>query len=53
MKKFYILSDEHGNLKAVQEGLKKAGYDENNKDQFLISAGDCFDRGDESLELYQ
>ena len=23
MKKFYILSDEHGNLKAVQEGLKK------------------------------
>lgn len=53
MKKFYILSDEHGNLKAVQEGLKKAGYDENNKDHFLISAGDCFDRGDESLELYQ
>ena len=52
MKKFFILSDEHGNFKAVQEGLKSAGYDENNENHFLISAGDIFDRGTESLELY-
>lgn len=52
MKKFFILSDEHGNFKAIQEALWEAEYDENNPEHFLVSAGDCFDRGDDSAEIY-
>lgn len=52
MKKLFVFSDVHGQLSALQTSLKQAGYDRSNPDHLLISLGDLFDRGRESLGVY-
>lgn len=52
-KKIFAISDIHGDYKALIEGLKNSGFDENNEDHLLISLGDAFDRGSESLAVYE
>lgn len=51
-KKIFAVSDIHGDYEALISSLKEAGYDENNKNHLLISLGDAFDRGEQSLEVY-
>lgn len=52
MKKLFIISDVHGHYQEMINALGQAGFDEHNKDHLLISCGDEFDRGEQSLDVY-
>lgn len=52
-KKLFICSDIHGYYKEMKRALDEAGYDENNNNHLLIIAGDLFDRGTDSLAVYE
>ncbi|MFA6861513.1 MAG: metallophosphoesterase [Bacilli bacterium] len=52
MKKYFIVSDIHSFYNPLINGLKKAGFDKNNENHILVVAGDLFDRGDDSLKVY-
>ena len=45
MAKFYIFSDCHGFYNELRTALDEAGFDPNDKDSWLIGAGDFTDRG--------
>lgn len=49
--KLFVVSDIHSFYKPLIEALDEAGFDKNNKDHWLISCGDLFDRGNESEEV--
>lgn len=49
--KLFVVSDIHSFYEPLITALDKAGFDKNNKDHWLISCGDCFDRGPGSVEL--
>lgn len=51
MKKLFVISDVHSFLTPLKKALDEAGFDPENKDHWLISCGDLFDRGPESKEL--
>lgn len=51
--KYFIVSDVHSNWEALMTPLKEAGYEEENPNHTLIVAGDLFDRGEDSLRIYQ
>ena len=51
MPKLFVISDAHSYLPPLKESLDKAGFDKDNKDHWLISCGDLFDRGPDSVEL--
>lgn len=53
MKNLFIVSDVHGHLKELKLGLEKAGYSSDDENNILIVLGDNFDRGTESLEVYE
>lgn len=53
MKKIFAVSDIHGHYHITIDALKRAGYDENNKNHLLIVCGDIFDRGCESLKVFK
>ena len=48
---FFVVSDIHSYFYPFKEALDKAGFDPNNKDHWLVSCGDAFDRGPDSEEL--
>ncbi|CCV64194.1 Metallophosphoesterase [Alteracholeplasma palmae J233] len=48
MKKYFVFSDAHGNYDAMIEGFKKANFDSENKDHYLVGLGDFFDRGNQN-----
>lgn len=50
-KKYFVFADPHGNLTALKEALKEAGYNPRNKRHHLIGLGDYFDRGTENAEM--
>ena len=50
--KYFVVSDIHGHFNELIDALNKAGYDEDNSNHKLISLGDMFDRGSESMEVY-
>lgn len=52
-KKIFCVNDIHGHYKELMYQLNKYGYDSNNDNHLLIALGDIFDRGRESLEVYQ
>ena len=52
MKKYFITSDTHSYYSILMDTLNKKGFDINNQDHIFVLVGDLFDRGDESLELY-
>ncbi len=52
-KTIYAVSDIHGDFMALLRGLKDAGFNENDENTLLISLGDTFDRGTESIEVYK
>lgn len=51
MPKLFVFSDAHSFYTPLKEALDKAGFDPNNKEHWLISCGDVFDRGPESEEI--
>lgn len=51
MPKFFCLSDVHGFYKEMREALDVAGFDPNNKDHWLLGAGDYTDRGRQPQEV--
>ena len=53
MKKYFCVSDIHSFYTILIKALHKKGFDEHNQDHILIVLGDIFDRGNESLEVYE
>lgn len=51
MPKLFVVSDTHSYFESFKKALDKVGFDSNNENHWLIVCGDCFDRGDESVEL--
>ena len=51
MKKYFVFSDIHGNLKPLVKALDEAGFDMDNENHILLSLGDHFDRGIENLKV--
>lgn len=51
MKKYFVFSDIHGNLKPLVKSLEKAGFDLDDENHILLSLGDNFDRGVENLKV--
>ena len=43
--KLFVTSDIHGYFNEFKKALEEAGFDENNKEHFLLTLGDHFDRG--------
>ena len=53
MKKYFVASDIHNFYTPFIKELNKTGFDLNNEEHLLIICGDLFDRGSESLKLYE
>ena len=53
MKKYFVVSDVHSFYTPLMNELTNKGYDINNKEHILIICGDIFDRGKESLKMYE
>lgn len=51
MPKIFAVSDIHSFYTPLKKALDEAGFDANNKNHWLVSCGDVFDRGDESEEV--
>lgn len=51
MPKFFVTSDIHSFYEPFRDALDKSGFDPNNENHWLISCGDCFDRGPDSVKL--
>lgn len=51
-KKYFVVSDLHSFCQPLLSSLAKAGFDKANPGHILIVLGDIFDRGDETLEIY-
>lgn len=50
--KLFCVSDIHSFYTPLKKALDEAGFDQNNEEHWLIVCGDCFDRGDESEEVF-
>jgi len=50
---YFVVSDVHGYFKELTEALEKAGFDESNEMHRVIVIGDMFDRGPDSLKVYE
>lgn len=51
MPKLYVISDVHGYFDLMKKALDEAGFDPNNEEHHLVVCGDCFDRGDQPVEV--
>ena len=51
--KLFVVSDVHGFYDYLIRDLKQAGYNDNDEDSLLIDCGDFFDRGTQSVEIYE
>jgi len=52
MKTYFICSDVHSFYSVLMKALKRKKFDVDNPDHIFVLVGDLFDRGKESLELY-
>lgn len=50
-RKLFVVSDIHGHCALLKEALEKAGFDKDNGNHLLVCCGDCFDRGNENLQV--
>ena len=53
MKKYFAVGDVHSFYNDWMQALKEKGFDQNNKEHYVIVCGDLFDRGDQSIECYE
>lgn len=51
MPKLFCISDVHGFYNEMIEALNNAGFDPNNEEHWIISCGDCLDRGRQPHEV--
>lgn len=51
MSKLFVTSDNHSYFTPLKEALDKAGFDPENDNHYLVSLGDAFDRGPDSVKL--
>ena len=51
-RKYFFVSDIHSHYTPLVTALHENGFDENNQDHILCVLGDVFDRGKETLQLY-
>ena len=51
-KKYFVVSDIHSFASELKYSLRQAGFNKRNKNHILIVCGDIFDRGDETVEVY-
>lgn len=51
--KYFVVSDIHGFKTEFCKALTEKGFDRGNANHKLIVLGDCFDRGDENLEVLE
>ena len=51
--KFFVVSDIHSFFNLLQQELNKKGFDIDNPNHVLIVCGDLFDRGQESVALFE
>lgn len=51
--KYFIVSDTHSFTTQLKESLSVAGFQKRNKNHTFVLLGDAFDRGSETLELYE
>lgn len=52
-KKYFVVSDIHSYFMPLKNSLWSAGFRRTNKDHILIICGDLFDRGENSLAVYE
>lgn len=53
MKKYFICSDIHGDYEALSKALEDNKFDFTNESHILVVAGDIFDRGEDSVRVYE
>lgn len=53
MKKYFVVSDIHSFWEEFKKALLDNGFDVNNPEHTLIVCGDLFDRGPDTLQVYQ
>jgi serine/threonine protein phosphatase 1 len=51
--KYFIVSDLHSFYTPLKNALKRKKFDINNPNHILVVAGDLFDRGNETIKLYE
>ena len=51
--KLFCVSDIHSSYTPLKNALDKANFNENDPNHLLIVCGDVFDRGHETLEVYE
>ena len=52
MKRYFIASDIHSFFPLYKEALEKNGFDIDNPEDIIIICGDAFDRGNDTLDVY-
>lgn len=52
-KTLFVISDIHGYYREMLEALQKAGFDPSDADHVLVSLGDLFDRGPDSVRVFR
>ena len=52
-KKYFVTSDVHSFLDELMAALTEKGFDKENKDHILCVCGDLFDRGSQTVELFE
>ena len=52
MKKYFVVSDVHSFYKPLISALEEKGWDKSDRNHILIVCGDLFDRGNETIEVY-
>lgn len=52
MKKYFITSDTHSFYNELIKELNKKGFDLNNNEHIFVLCGDLFDRGPDSVKIY-
>ena len=52
MKKYFVVSDVHSFYDEMMKSLNEGGFQVDNLDHYLVVAGDLFDRGPKTRELY-
>lgn len=50
--KYFVISDVHSFYDPMKKALDDAGFDPKNKNHTLISLGDNFDRGDDTIKVW-
>lgn len=53
MKRYFCVSDVHSFFKELMTALDNAGFEKDNPEHILCVLGDLFDRGDETVQLFE